>query len=273
MAATTVNTLVEQYRAEKMPSRFSTRTAYESWLSNHILPRWGNSSITDLQARPVELWLNSLALSPKSRVHVRGLLHVLWDFTMWQGDVPTQRNPMELITIKGATKRTRQPRSLTVEEFQKFVAQLEEPIRTIALVCVCFGLRISEALALRWSDVDWLNGKLHVERGIVRQQVDDVKTVYSQKQMSINGELLQVLKLWKQTTQFSTGRLGLRISGTAWCVACVVPVGLEGVSTCCSKGWYRKAEHAHHAAPLPLLAGRCGHHNRSPAEAKVKQRT
>ena len=204
MAATTVNTLVEQYRAEKMPSRFSTRTAYESWLSNHILPRWGNSPITDLQARPVELWLHSLALSPKSRVHVRGLLHVLWDFTMWQGDVSTQRNPMELVTIKGATKRTRQPRSLTVEEFQKFVAQLEEPIRTIALVCVCFGLRISEALALRWSDVDWLNGKLHVERGIVRQQVDDVKTVYSQKQMSINGELLQVLKLWKQTTQFST---------------------------------------------------------------------
>jgi integrase len=84
----------------------------------------------------------------------------------------------ELVTIKGATKHTRQPRSLTVEEFQKFVAQLEEPIRTIALVCVCFGLRISEALTLRWSDVDWLNGKLHVERGIVRQQVDDVKTVW-----------------------------------------------------------------------------------------------
>jgi hypothetical protein len=31
-------------------------------------------------------------------------------------------------------------------------------------------------------------------RGIVRQQVDDVKTIYSQKQMSINGEVLEVLK-------------------------------------------------------------------------------
>ena len=34
------------------------------------------------------------------------------------------------------------------------------------LVCVCFGLRISECLALRWSDVDWLDGKLRVERGM-----------------------------------------------------------------------------------------------------------
>ena len=94
---------------------------------------------------------------------------------MWRGDAPTQRNPMELVTIKGATKRMRIPRSLTVEEFQLFLAHLEEPIRTIALVCVCFGLRISECLALRWSDIDWLNSKLRVERGIVRQQVDDVK--------------------------------------------------------------------------------------------------
>src|ERR1039458_3705926 len=29
---------------------------------------------------------------------------------MWRGDVPMQRNPMELVTIKGASKRIRQPR-------------------------------------------------------------------------------------------------------------------------------------------------------------------
>jgi integrase len=37
----------------------------------------------------------------------------------------------------------------------------------MALICVCFGLRISEALALKWGNVDWLNAKLQVERGIV----------------------------------------------------------------------------------------------------------
>src|SRR6266852_792373 len=31
-------------------------------------------------------------------------------------------------------------------------------------------------------------------RGSVRQQMDDVKTIYSQKQMSTNGEVLEVLK-------------------------------------------------------------------------------
>src|SRR5208283_954453 len=110
------------------------------------------------------------------KVHIRGLVRVLWDFAMWRGDVPMQRNPMELVKIKGASKRMRQPRSLTVEEFQQLSQQLEGAFRVMALVCVCFGLRISECLALRWSDVDWLNGALNVERGIVHQVVDAVKT-------------------------------------------------------------------------------------------------
>ena len=198
-----LNTLIEYYRAEKMPKRIDTRRAYEVWLSNHIIPKWGECLLSDVQARPVELWLHSLSLAPKSKAHIRGLLSVLWDYAMWRGDVPTQRNPMELVTIKGATKRTRQPRSLTVEEFQGFARNLNEPFRTIALLCVCLGLRISECLALRWSDVDWLNERLQVERGIVCQNVDDVKTAESRKQLTIDGSLLEALKLWKQTTQFS----------------------------------------------------------------------
>jgi len=198
-----VKELVEQYRIEKMPARIDTRRTYGAWLTNHIVPRWGELRLTEVQARPVELWLKGLTLAPKSKVHIRGLLRTLWEFAMWRGDVPTQRNPMELVAIKNASKKARpKARCLTVAEFQEFVQQLEEPFCTIALVCVCFGLRISECLVLKWADIDWINGKLRVERGIVAQNVDDVKSSESRKQMTIDGSLLEVLKTWKQTTQF-----------------------------------------------------------------------
>jgi integrase len=199
----TVITLVEQYRAEKMPTQHDTRGGYESWLRVYILPKWGESSITDLQARPVELWLESLTLAPKSKVHIRGILNALWNYAMWKQDVPMQVNPISLVTVKGASKRLRQPRSLTVEQFRLLVSHLRDPFNTLALMCVCFGLRISEALALKWADVDWLNGTLRVERGIVQQVVDDVKTDDSRKTLTISEELLNVLKIWKQKTQFS----------------------------------------------------------------------
>lgn len=199
----TVTELVEQYRSEKMPTRSDTRRSYEVWINNHILPRWGGSSLFDVQPRPVELWLESLALSPKSRVHIRGTLSILWDFAMWRGDIPAQRNPMSLVSIRGATKRKKKPRSLTVEEFQRFASCLEEPFRTMALLCISFGLRISEALALKWADVDWLNGRLKVERAIVCQIVDEVKTTNSQQELHIAPEMLEVLKMLRQATEFS----------------------------------------------------------------------
>jgi integrase len=201
--APTVRSLVEQYRAEKMPQRYSTRRSYDVWLRLYVLPRWGESFVTGLQARTVEQWLQSLDLAPRSLTGIRGMLRTLWEFAMWSGSVATQRNPMELVTIKGASKRIRQPRSLAVDEFQKLIQHLGEPFRTMALVCVCFGLRISECLALKWSDVDWLNSRLHVQRSIVRQRVGETKTEYSNRPVSIDAVMLEVLKRWKQSTQFS----------------------------------------------------------------------
>src|SRR5258708_4858572 len=102
-----VRVLVAQYEAEKMPIRSSTRRVYKLWLKNYILPQWGEQPITNLQPRPVELWLQSLKLAPKTRGHLRGLLHTIWDYAMWSGAVPVQVNPIALVTVKGCSKRTR----------------------------------------------------------------------------------------------------------------------------------------------------------------------
>jgi integrase len=202
---TTVSALVGQYRAERMPSRSSTQRGYNAWLDNHVLPHWGDRLLTELQARPVELWLQSLSLAPKSKLHIRGLLSILWDYAMWRGDVPTERNPMELVTIKGATKPVRKPRSLTADQFQAVLKALGDDacLRTMLLVALSFGLRISEVLGLKWKDVNWLDQTISIERGVVKQIVDDVKSAHSAKTMVIADELLNVLKQWKQTTQFS----------------------------------------------------------------------
>ncbi len=167
------------------------------------MPQWGEKQITDLEPREIELWLRNLALSPKSKAHIRAMLRMVVDYAMWCGVMNVSRNPIELVMVKGATKRTRQPRSLTVEEFQKLVPELEEPFRTMAKMAVCFGLRVSELLALKWSDVDWLNSKLRIERAIVMQNVDEVKTVASRRHVTIAKELLDVLSAWKSTTRNS----------------------------------------------------------------------
>jgi integrase len=248
----TVRSVIARYEAERMPSRHSTARVYRSFLTNHIQPKWGDTLIQDVQPRPVELWLRQLPLSPKSKTHVRSLMHGLVEFAMWAGVLEISRNPISLVQNNGATRRVRKARSLTVEQFHALLKELHEPFATIALLCVCLGLRISEALALKWEDVDWLCSSVSVKRGIVEQIVDDVKTEGSAKTFMLADELLDRLKALKQLTQFpettdwifvsplKAGRLPYSYTGV-WreLVRAVIPAGIGHIGTHAFRHTYR----------------------------------
>ena len=130
-------------------------------------------------------------------------MHGLVEFAMWAGLMDISRNPMSLVQNKGAMQKTRKARSLTTEQFHALLKELHEPFATLALLSVCLGLRISEALALQWADVDWLGERINIRRGIVEQVVGDVKTEGSARNFHLTPELLERLKSLKQRSDFS----------------------------------------------------------------------
>jgi len=163
----------------------------------------GGYSTSDSFTLPSGATIGEVPLSPKSKTHVRSIMHGLVEFAMWSGLLDISRNPISLVQNIGATRRVRKARSLTAEQFHALLEELHEPFATMALLCVCLGLRISEALALRWADVDWLGSRLSVRRGIVEQVVADVKTEGSARTFNLTGEMLERLKTWKQRSDFS----------------------------------------------------------------------
>ena len=89
------------------------------------------------------------------------------------------------------------------EPIHALLKELQEPFATMALMAVCLGLRVSEVLALKWSDVDWLGARLSIQRGIVNGHVDTVKTQGSARSFTLSPELLDRLKTWKQRSEFT----------------------------------------------------------------------
>jgi integrase len=57
------------------------------------------------------------------------------------------------------------------------------------------GLRVSELLALKWSDVDFDNLAIHVTRSIALQRVGPCKTEASQKPVPLDPELAETLHM------------------------------------------------------------------------------
>ncbi|MBZ5667198.1 MAG: tyrosine-type recombinase/integrase [Acidobacteriia bacterium] len=122
---------------------------------------------------------------------------------MFVEEIPVGRNPMQLVQIKGVSRRTREIRILTWEEFSRLLRELEEPFCTMAIVAACCGLRVSEFLALKWDDVDWLGRRLRVERAIVMQHLGDCKTIGSQKNLPLADEVLAILRCWREQSAFT----------------------------------------------------------------------
>ena len=89
-------------------------------------------------------------------------------------------------------------RTLELDEMKNLLAELENPARALVFLTAATGLRVSEALGLKWSDVDFTAGEILLSRAVVHQHVGDMKTEASQKPVPIDGALLQTLQDWRK---------------------------------------------------------------------------
>jgi integrase len=203
--------VLERYVQEEIPKRFSTQAAYLSYINNHIRPRWGESSLNEVKPLAVRDWLKGIQdkkgrrpLAGKTRGHIKGLMHRIFDCAMLWEYLPPDRNPMSLVRIEGSSKRRKKPRILTPGEFAKLIAAVDrEPCRTMVMVALCTGVRCSELVALKWRDFDWQNLSVYIRRAIVSGRVDDVKTEYSEAPLPLDPELAEVIFEWRRKTEFS----------------------------------------------------------------------
>ena len=149
--------LMDRYIDEELPERFSTRISYLSVVNTHIRPKWADFPLDKIRPMAVEEWLRQLPLAPKSRANVRGIMHSMFKCAERWELIEMGKNPIGLVRVKGCTKRLKTPRVLTVTQFCALLPDLKEPYRTMIIIAQCLGLRVSEIVALKWSDFDFEN--------------------------------------------------------------------------------------------------------------------
>ena len=196
--------LVEHYRAQELSEQnqgkaFSTKQAYEFYLKNWIVPRWGKYSLNDVKPVAVESWLKSVPRSRGSKAKIRNIMSALFNHARRYEWI--DRNPITL--VRQSAKRERIPEVLTEEELQALMPELTLRDHVLVLLDVCTGLRVGELLGLKWSDVDFRNGLLHVTRSVVDQVVGDCKTEASQKPVPLDSFLAQELLTWRSNCAYN----------------------------------------------------------------------
>lgn len=140
--------------------RRSARTVahYEDQLTRHVLPLIGSLPVSDVTVAHVRRIIDMMAarrLSPSSRTGVLTALSSFIRYGMKQGLLT--RNVVRDLDRddRPGSRRLTEPRYLTPDEVRSLLQAMGETFRPLAATCAYAGLRASEALGLRWRDLDF----------------------------------------------------------------------------------------------------------------------
>ena len=137
--------------------------------------------------------LKSLEAVPKTKGHIKAVIHRLYEKAMLWEMVEWQRNPMEFVEIKGISKRQKRPVILTVEQFFLILPQIPQPYRMMALRAQCSGLRVVEVLAIEKPDTHFGKLSMQIVRAVVHGRLKLVKTEYSEDELPLDPDLAAIL--------------------------------------------------------------------------------
>lgn len=195
----TIDHAVKHYTEHELPFKaYSTQRTTTVTLETWVSPRWGEYRLADIRAVDVESWLRGITLANSTKAKIRNVMHALFAHACRYDWMNT--NP--ITHVRQSAKRMKVPDVLEAEELRNLIAALENPARMLVFLTAATGLRISEALGLAWSDVDFRDRAIRLNRSIVHQRIGELKTEASQKPVPMDGALAAALTEWREQTWY-----------------------------------------------------------------------
>ena len=219
-AKMTFATLCQRFLEVYAPPKQATWLLREKAIRLHLIPAFGAMKLAAIDGQVIDRWFARVRREPTvchgrpsatprakqiaSAETVRSwgatLQIVLGQAVKWRL-IP--RNPYDDATPPPLPEKTVPPHWGEAEAATFFAHDPDHVDWPLWVVLATCQLRISEALALRWSDVDWGAGVLRIERGLSRTKGErfaeaSPKTRSSRRAITLPAETLEALKLHQE---------------------------------------------------------------------------
>jgi len=193
----------EKYSKNK--NKRSTHDDYGGILKNHILPSLGVKIITEItKSELIEFFQNKYNenYAYSTVIHMKNVISGVFNFA--KDEKVIKNNPAHDLEIphraeeknsKKDTKAITKSQILEYHELQLLLDEFkkEEPYHYyLVFLLANTGMRISEALALQWQDIDFNNRIITVERAFVRGRLEDPKN-YKSREIDMTVNLSNIL--------------------------------------------------------------------------------
>lgn len=149
--------------------RPATRELYEAAIRNHVKPMIGTCTLDRLTVPVLQQLLDEQRAIGKSLRTVQLIRTILSAaLTRAMRDELVTRNVARLVVLEQSEREEITPWS--ADEARRFLLFVRNhPLYPAFLLLMVYGVRRGETLGLRWSDIDWDNGIIHI-----RQQLQQI---------------------------------------------------------------------------------------------------
>jgi integrase len=175
----------------------STTVRYEEAFRLYLLPAFRPKDIAEITREEVKTLIYGLLAQGKSRsrvANIRAPIREMFNHAIEDGHVTA--NPCTNI-LRGARKEEQQPADfLTREELGHLLRTCQEHFPAAYPFISCLtrtGLRIGEAIALHWDDIDWHGRFIHVRATLSRYGLTTPKSGKSRR-VDMSQQLADTLK-------------------------------------------------------------------------------
>ncbi|HEX3778713.1 MAG TPA: site-specific integrase [Pseudonocardiaceae bacterium] len=203
---------LDYWLRDVVPAKTRPRTLeqYEAVVRRYLKPYLGTKSLTKLSVVDVQSFLNDQIRQGRSvrSIHlIRSVLRAA--LSRAQREELVARNVAKLVEIPAWQRKPIRPWS--AEDATAFLAATEDHRLYPAFVMLLlYGMRRGEVLGLRWCDVDFAHGQLHIQQQLQRigttLQQGPVKTSASRRDLPLIGVLREALIRRYAMSRFQPGR-------------------------------------------------------------------
>lgn len=209
--------------------KLNTFLVQERTVRRNILPRWGNYRLKDITRTEYQQWINELrekySEGTVRRIHSifsNAINDAIHEFGILRD------NPLQKIKIaKDESEDAGKIKFFSIEELNRFLAacapvkhakyQHSRHYRALFTLLARTGLRIGEALALTWDDIDLVKGALSVNKTLIYPlntdpRVTTPKTKSSIRVIKLDPETIRVLKEYRINQKETILRYGFQRS-------------------------------------------------------------
>lgn len=183
----------------------------------------GTMKLKDIKPMDVQKAINAMekeGIANSAMREALGRLRECMEFAVGNQYIPV--NPCLIVEVPWTFKKSKEEIALTQEEQNALLNEVEDSWYKELFYFMCLtGVRVGELGGLKWSDIDYTNKTISIQRslscsyynGKKREMLVSPKTVNSTRQIPFIGEMEEILKSQKKKQDKLREELGERWRG------------------------------------------------------------